>query len=185
MVGEVRALRSCFWWTIGLFAGICSLTPAQQAAAPAVPVKGKKVCVADIANSSMQPMFTDRVKQALVEALRNQNANVENAYTVTMLANRLALSGNNKIVFRREKCDFMLLSEVAKAAATSNTKTDDPSLSAPVPLSFEFALFKKGRSSSSVREGSIPVAASGDPTTAASAVVEKIASEVVTVLKSK
>jgi len=183
VVGEVRALRSCFWWTIGLFAGICSLTPAQQAAAPAVPVKGKKVCVADIANSSMQPMFTDRVKQALVEALRNQNANVENAYTVTMLANRLALSGNNKIVFRREKCDFMLLSEVAKAAAT--TTTDDPGLSAPVPLSFEFALFKKGRSSSSVREGSIPVAASGDPTTAASAVVEKIASEVVTVLKSK
>lgn len=174
-------MRPCFWWTLGLFIGICAVAPAQQSAAPAAPLQGKKVCVADIANSSMQPMFTDRVKQALVEALQNQNANVENAYTVTMLANRLALSGNNKIVFRREKCDFMLLSEVARAAAAATVKTGEP----PVPLSFDFALFKKGRSSPPVRECSVPVAAGGDPTNAASAAAEKIASEVMMALKSK
>lgn len=183
-------MRLCFSRAICLLGVACSVAPAQQTATPA---KGKKVCVADIANSSMQPMFTDRVKQALVDALQNQNVNAENTYTVTMLATHLALSGNNKIVFRREKCDFMLLSEVAKAqvatvtgsGANPATPMNPGDQRGASPLSFDFALFKKGRPSASVREDSIPIAASNDPTSAASGVVEKIASEVMAALKSK
>jgi hypothetical protein len=170
---------------IGLGALTCSLAPAQQATAPAMPLKGKKVCVADIANSSMQPIFADRVKQALVEALQSKQANVDNTYTVTMLATHLALSGNNRIVFRREKCDFMLLTEVARVgvAPTSPINTDHPRPSAL--LSVNFAVFRKGRLSIPLRTDSIPVAASDDPTSAASAAMENIAAEIIVALKSK
>lgn len=174
-------MRFGFWRTLWLLAVAGSFATAQQTTAP---LRGKKVCVADIANSSMQPIFTDRVKQALVDALQHRNANAENTYTATMLATHLALSANNKIVFRREKCDFMLLSEVARARALS-TLGAGANPPAPMPLSFDFALFKKGKPSASVHEDSIPIAAGDDPTSAVLSLAEKVASEITVDLKSK
>lgn len=172
-------MRICFW-TIVFLAVSCWLVSAQKTA---VPAKSQKVCVADVANSSMEPIFTDRVKQALVDALQNQKANAENTYTVTMLANHLALSANNRTVFRREKCDFMLLSEVTKSGGKA-PNADHPGPPVSGPLSFDFALFKKG-SSTPLRKDSIPIVPGDDATGAALAAGEKIASEAILALKSK
>jgi hypothetical protein len=125
----------------------CSLSASGQA--PATPThQVPKLCVADIANSSLRPIDTNAVKAKLVEQLQYQNLNATDAATHTMLGTHLDLSGKNLLAYQREKCDFILLTRVGlpesviknAAAAGQNPST----IAQPTPLLVEFALFQKG-----------------------------------------
>lgn len=134
---------------------VIGLSTLSSAAAP------PKVCVADLANSSMQPVFTDQLKQTIVDALQEGPANVQSAFTATMLADHLALSVNNKTVFKREKCDFMLLAEVQK-----NTSTADQNAAAEPAkdLTITFALFKGHKSPAPALQKQVAMSSAQDTT---------------------
>lgn len=167
-------------------------------ASPA-PIKGKKVCVADVANSSLTPVFTDKLKERLVEDLQKTNINAYNAVAVTVLANQLGMSANNIRGAQRQKCDFMILSEVAKAkpgatpaSAGGAGESQPPSAAANAApatagqLAVDFALFKKGQWSTPLATSSVPFTAdSKDPNAAALAAMDQAASQVAASVKKK
>jgi len=132
-----------------------TLSTLSSAAAP------PKICVADLANSSMQPVFTDRIKQALVDALQEGPANVQSAFTATMLADHLALSANNRAVFKREKCDFMLLAEVQKTNPPADQKA---TAEAAKDIAINFALFKGHKSPAPVLQKQVAISNAQDTT---------------------
>jgi len=161
------------------------LALGQQSQGPAVPNKGKKVCVADVANSSMRPIFTDRLKERLVEDLQKAGVNAYNAYAATLLAKRLGISADNKLVMRREKCDFMLLSEVTKPDRSVQASANPTSGGAEIQLAVVFALFRRRHEAAALLQGLVPAAPADDPTTAALAAVDEVATQVAASLKRK
>jgi len=126
----------------------CSLSASGQAPAATPTHQVPKLCVADIANSSLRPIDTNAVKTKLVEELKNQNLNATDAATHTMLGTQLDLSGKNLLAYKRENCDFILLTRVGlpesviKSAAAAGQSPS--AIAQPVPLLVEFALFQKG-----------------------------------------
>ena len=134
---------------------VIGLSTLSAAAAP------PKICVADLANSSMQPVFTDRIKQAIVDALQEGPANVQSAFTATILADHIGLSANNKSVFKREKCDFMLLAEVQKADLQSGQNSATPGLA---NIAVAFALFKGHKSAAPALQKEVAIADAQDTT---------------------
>ena len=124
-------------------------------------IKGPKVCVADVANSSGVPIPTDELKSHLVDGLRKAQVNAENTYAVTILASTMTISADNRTVMHRHKCGSMVLSEVAKAEDNHDASTQPPI------LVFNFGLFKKD--GTAIRHGTLPV--EGGSTPADSAVV--------------
>ena len=134
---------------------VIGLSTISSAAAP------PKICVADLANSSMQPVFTDRIKQAIVDALQEGPTNVQSAFTATMLADHLALSANNKTVFKREKCQFMLLAEVQK---TNSQAAQNAAAEPTKDLTITFALFKGHKSPAPVLQKQLPMSEAQDTT---------------------
>jgi hypothetical protein len=153
-----------------------SFALAQTDNAPAAQIKGKKVCVADVANSSLSPVFTDNLKERLVEDLQRANVNAVDAVAVTVLAQQLGMSPANKKGARRQKCDYMVLSEVAKAkTASAGQASANPS----GRLTINFALFKKGHWSAPLAASSVPFTAEGkDPNPAAMTTMDQVASQV-------
>lgn len=133
---------------------LCLSTLSSAAAPP-------KICVADLANSSMQPVFTEQLKQTIVDALQEGPANVQSAFTATMLADHLALSANNKTVFKREKCDFMLLAEVQKQNSAADQK---PTAEPAKNLALTFALFKGSKSSTPALQKQVAMSDAQDTT---------------------
>lgn len=169
------------------------LAHGQQSSAAAAAIKGKKVCVADVANSSLMPIVTDSLKERLVEDLQKGKVNADDTSAVTLLANRLAISPRNKLAFEREKCDYMLLSEVAKSKGPppgGNTGWSQPPASngtgqSTAHLVIDFALFKRSHFSKPALENSVQVADSDDPNTAALAAIDSVAAQVAAGLASK
>jgi hypothetical protein len=131
--------------SISFLAISCVAQPSGNS--ESAPIKGKKVCVADVANSSLVPIATDALKSRFVDNLRKSQVNADNTYAVTILASQMTLTSDNRTVMHRQKCAFMLLSEVTKAKSAS---TDQ---STPA-LALDFGLFKKD--GTAVTKGSLP-----------------------------
>jgi len=160
-------------WALALIS--CThVASSQKTATLPPPVTGPKVCVADLANSSMQPVFTDRLKEDLVKRLQAGNVNAYSAYSATVLATQLEISIANKTVMRREKCDYMLLSEVVKAEAPEEGR-----------LAVDFALFKKQQLPKAVLQNKVLGAATDDPTAAAMAAIDDVAARILRYLATK
>ena len=179
--------RIGFFKWVSAFAMLGCVATAQQVPAAGSAQKADKICVADVANSSMTPIFTDQVKERLVKNLQEANLNAVSSYTSTMIAIRLGLSGKNDDVMRIKKCDYMLLSEVAKAQSgtpeESNQVSDGASSGAQgKPLAIQFALFKK-KGSKPLLESSVPTAQAETPTAAAQAAMDTVAAQVIHFLK--
>lgn len=187
-------MRSGFLWIACAVAfGVSSsLERAQQGGSP-VMGKGKKVCVAEVANSSTKPIATDGLQARLREDLRKAGVNAAETSTVTLLGKHIDLSGNNRLAFRREKCDFMLLTEVALPKASSQPNAPNasgspnarPSVPNPVSadrLSIDFALFQKGLLTTPVLENSVLMTEPADPGSAALAAIDDVAAQVVRTL---
>lgn len=145
-------------------------------------ILGKKLCVADIANSSTKPVFTDELKEKTVGELQKLKVNAENSYSATMLGDHLDMSGRNLKVMERAHCDYMLLGEVA-LGKWSNRRDAKEGEAKPASeqVVWDYALFKKG-SQKAIVEGTV-VAAEGKPLTesfvaAASEVAGKVADPV-------
>jgi hypothetical protein len=111
-----------------------------------------------VANSSGIPVLVDRVKEGLIVELKNNNIDAISAPTVTMLAKQLDLSSPNRGAFRALKCDYMMLTEIARAENN------------PV---VEFALFQKGRNSAVLRD-SLPASSEQESTDSVLAVLPAI-----------
>jgi hypothetical protein len=165
--------------------GNYSLAQTDNSAAPAI--KGKRVCVADVANSSLTPVFTDKLKERLLEDLQKADVNAYDATAVTVLASQLGMSPANKVGARRQKCDFVVLSEAAKASSASAARPgEQQTSSAPGQLAINFALFKKRQWSRALTTGSIPFLTEGkDPNPAALGAMDQAASQLVSALKKK
>jgi hypothetical protein len=179
------SMQSNWPWLCCVLAGTVSGGLAwSQNSAGSTP-KGEKVCVAEVANSSMRPIFTGRVKQRLVEDLQKGNINAYDAYAVTALAKELGVSGGNKIVMRREKCNYLLLSEVARPMEEKGSQAADakPESSIKRPLldrvSINFTLFKKGQLTAPVLASTVTTAPANDLTEAALLAMDNIASQLV------
>lgn len=156
----------------------------QNATSPPTPIKGPRVCVADVANSSMQPIFTDRLKARLVEDLQKEKVNVYNAYAATVLANQLGISADNKAVMRREKCDYMLLSEVVRPKAQTpgqaeDAKADIGTKPSGDQLAIHFGLFKKGKLLRPALAKTVTLTPAADPTAAALTGMDEVAKQIV------
>jgi hypothetical protein len=63
-----------------------SCIAAQQGTSPNFLAKGKKVCVAEVANSSLKPVNANSVKDRLLQELQKEHVNVFDAPSHTMLA---------------------------------------------------------------------------------------------------
>jgi hypothetical protein len=165
--------------------GSYSLAQTDNSAAPAT--KGKRVCVADVANSSLAPVFTDKLKERLLQDLQKAAVNAYDATAVTVLASQLGLTPANKVGARRQKCDFMVLSEAAKATSASAARPGEQQTSNPPgQLAIHFALFKKRQWSKALTIGSIPFLTEGkDPNPAALAAIDQAASQIASALQKK
>jgi hypothetical protein len=164
-------LRGRFMAVVVLSVAGVSLAQQSSALSETAPMHGKKVCVADVANSSMVPMPTDQLKARLVENLRKANVNAENSYAVTILANQLSLSAANRLVMHHSKCPYMALTEIVKVKSADTSGPDKP----PV-LAVDFGLFKKD--GAAVVHGSEPVAPNDDAVQAVLSAVDKASSQV-------
>ncbi len=150
--------------------------PSAPVEAPPPAIKGKKVCLADVANSSLKPVATDDLKERFFNNLRKEDINVYSAYLVTMLADRIGMSPENKIAAKRQKCDYVLLSEIAKPNLTDQS---------PDHMKLDFALYKKGDWAKPLQSGSVPTAEAKDPTAVSLEAVDKVSAQIVPVLKQK
>ena len=178
----MRSRLSCL---SALALALLSTLALAQGDNPPAAIKGKKVCVADVANSSLAPVFTDNLKERLLEDLQKANVNAFDATAVTVLANQLGMSPANKRGARRQKCDYMVLSEVAKAKA-GGAQTAGATADAGGQLAVNFALFRKGHWSAPLTANSVPFAAEGkDPNPAAIAATDQVASQIAVALKKK
>lgn len=166
-------------------AGLVSSAFAQLGVGPTAPLPtpqpgltGKRVCVADVANSSLKSVITDNLKERMVEDLQKEKINAYNAYLVTMLADRIGLTPENKKAAKRQRCDFVLLSEVANPTLTDISANH---------MKIDFALFKKGDWSKPVTSSSIPTAEAdaNNPTPVALDAVDKVIAQLVPTLKQK
>jgi len=148
-----------------------------QSDSSSAPVKGKKLCVADVANSSMKPIFTDKVKARIVEGLQKQQLNAVDEGAITLLANELGMSREDKRAFSLDKCDYMLLSEVAKPPAAAGAAGEANQ------IAVNFALFAKGKFTEALLRDSSVAPVTDDPMnaalTAADGVAPKVAPKIV------
>ncbi|MBZ5570543.1 MAG: hypothetical protein LAO09_01530 [Acidobacteriia bacterium] len=165
-------LRSMLW--VLALISCTRVASSQETARPDSSAKGPKVCVADPANSSMQPIFTDRLKEHLVRHLQEGKVNAYNAYSATVLATQLEISVANKTVMQREKCDYMLLLEVVKTEAPEEGR-----------LAIDFALFKKHQLPKAVLQNKVLGAGTDDPTAAALAAIDNVAAQILRYLPKK
>ena len=140
----------------------------HQSSNPAQP----KLCVADIANSSMTGIKVYDLKDRWLEELKKQNLNAEWASTATVVAKSLALSGNNRDSIKLRKCDYLLLAEVDNPNLKPGQGKD-----AKLDLVFNYALFK-AKSETLVKEGTVPVPSPEKATDAVIAVVPEAAAQV-------
>lgn len=122
----------------------------KDAAAPS----GPKVCVAGVANSSMQPLFIHDIREHLVEELRKQGLNAAETSTTTVIASKLGLTGNNRDTMKLRSCRYLVLSEVTSQAAPSIAPQAPAESAANAPATangkfkVRFAVFQKGRAKS-------------------------------------
>jgi len=136
------------------------LTPsiaARQDEIPPQPSKGKRVCVAIVANSTTKPMFVERLTDRLVKSLRESRIDAVGLHSRTTTNPRLDPTQDNRKEFRDQDCDYLLLTQVAQPidhpfepAITIGGRTPsvDASDSRPVlrdQLLVEFALYRQGR----------------------------------------
>lgn len=150
--------------------------PTAPAPIPQPGLTGKRVCVADVANSSLKSVITDNLKERMVDDLQKEKINAYNAYLVTMLADRIGMSPENKIAAKRQKCDFVLLSEVANPTVT-DVNADH--------LKVDFAVFKKGDWAKPAQSGSIATAQATDPTAVSLEAVDKLIAQLLPTFKQK
>jgi hypothetical protein len=166
-----------------------SLISAQQA--PDSSGKSKEVCVAGVANSSGGPVFVEQVKERLVQELRNRRVNAVSVSTMTVLANSLELSFMNRKAFRANKCDYMLLTEIAALRADSavpqsapKTQPADSASAKQNHAAVDFALFRK-QHSAAVLSGSLSAEEASSLTAAASAAAGPLADQVFAAVSKK
>jgi hypothetical protein len=136
------------------------------------PIPGKKVCVADVANSSLVPIATDQLKARLVEDLQKAQVNANDTSAVTILASEMTVSADNRLVMHRQKCDFMVLSEVAKAKPSGSAADQ-----AMPSLVLDFGLFKKDGTAAT--KGSIAAESAANSTEAILAAIDKASAQIV------
>ncbi len=144
--------------------------------------------MADVANSSLLPVLTDNLKQRMVEDLQKVNINGFNAGMVTVLASQLGVTANARAGAKRQKCDFVVLSEVAKAKAeagsSSSTGQSSAGSASSKQLEIDFALFKRSHWSQPMAANSVSFTAEGkDPNPAALTAMDQVASQIATALK--
>jgi len=124
---------------------------------------GGKVCVARIANSSGKPVAMARLQDELMAQLQKRKLEAAAAPTMTLLANRLALSQSNREAMHALQCDFLMLSQVETAHSGEQ-------------LNLEFALFASD--SHFLRRAVIPAGPADSPEAAlpaAGPVAEEVA----------
>lgn len=128
---------------------------AEQPASPAPEKKamprnsGPKLCVASIANSTLKGVRVHEAHEQLADGLSQRGLNAEASPTLSIVAKKLEPSANNREVIRQRKCEYLLLSEAARALPPDPAGNDKYRL--------DFALYKKGQLEKAVIEDSIPL----------------------------
>jgi len=130
-----------------------ALTVTLQAQKSPAKTPANKLCVADVANSSMIPIHVHDVKDHWIDELKKQQLSAESASTATAVAKSLDISGNNRDSIKLRKCDYLVLSEVDNP----NLKPGESPKVTPA-LVFNYALFKTNiKPEKLLKEGSVPV----------------------------
>ena len=144
----------------------------------------KKLCVARVANGSGKPIAVDVLQAELVKQLTRPDIQPVATPTSTMLASQLDLSSPNQNAFRALQCDFMLLSEVAEADASTQAKSgsavaegvNKPAMpGGPRSIGLRFAIFSPGKG---LLLRDMAAASGDDPFRAALAAVPMVADRV-------
>ncbi len=139
--------------------------------------KGPKLCVAQSANSSNQPVFADDIKTSLYQSMLQAGLNADDTPTATMLASKLDMSYKNEFVAKRLHCDYVLLSEIASAPAKAGAGSAGQ-------LRLDFALFKRNHPKA-VLEGSEDAPQTAKLTDGFLAITPKVAAKVAAAIPSK